>query len=178
MSHSFSMAQVKEFEGFLDINIAILRRRIAEYASSGQAFDLQRLLKHYVVDVLGEIAFGQSFGIQETDDEARIPPVVEHSLLAAVTGAWPSMTRTLKKWLPLVPNDKLRALFAGRKACADTASRCVARRLSALQDYRESGKLPPGERRDLLTNLILARDPETGALLTQTDLETEAFGFM
>jgi len=172
------MSQVKEFEGFLDTNIAILRRRIDAYASSGQVFDLQKLIQHYVVDVLGEIAFGQPFGVQETDDESRIPPVVEHSLLSATTGSWPRMTRTLKKWLPLVPNKQLRALFAGRQACADTASRSVVRRMSALQGYREAGKLPPGERKDLLTNLILARDPETGAFLTQADLETEAFGFM
>lgn len=178
MSHSFSMSYIKEFEGFLDINIAILKQRIAAYASSGQAFDLQRLIKHYVVDASGEIAFGQPFGVQETDDDARVPPVIDHSLLAAVTGAWPFMTMTLKKWLPLVPIQKLRRLFEGRKACVDLASRSVARRMSVLQAYRETGQLPPGERKDLLSNLILARDPDTGSFLTQADLETEAFGFI
>ena len=178
MSYSFSSSQIKEFEDFLDMHIAVLRRRIDSFASTGQVFDLQRLVKHYVVDVLGEIAFGQPFGVQETDDDSRVPPVVEHSLLSAVTGAWPRMTKRLKKWLPLVPNKKLHDLFAGRQACAQSASRSVARRMSILNDYRETGKLPPGERKDLLTNLIFAKDPETGAFLTQADLETEAFGFM
>lgn len=178
MSYSFSITYVKELEQFLDINIALLKQKITAYASSGQAFDLKKLLQYYVVDVLGELAFSQSFGIQEADDESLVPPVAEHTLLASVTGAWPSMTKTLKAWLPLLPYRPLQNLFEGRRACASLAAKCVEKRLSDLQDARESGKVPSGQRKDILTNLILARNPESGALLSKIDLQTEAFGFV
>ncbi|RDK43604.1 benzoate 4-monooxygenase cytochrome P450 [Aspergillus phoenicis ATCC 13157] len=175
MSHGFSMSYVKEMEQYLDVNIRILRDKIREHSSHNRAFDLKKALHYYVVDVLGELAFSQSFGIQETDDEARVPPVIEHSLLAAVTGAWPAMTTTLKKYFPLVPYKPLQQLFAGRKACADLASECVRRRLG---DFGGNGMSKSDDRKDILTNLILAKHPDTGEHLTQTDLETEAFGFI
>lgn len=177
MSHSFSISYVKEMERYLDANIKILRGKISEFAANKQEFDLKKALHYYVIDTLGELAFSQSFGIQVSDDASRVPPVIEHSLLAAVTGAWPMMTKRLKRWLPLVPHKGLKALFEGRKACADLASRCVNVRLNALRNSSES-KASATERKDILTNLINAKHPDTGKHLTQTDLETEAFGFM
>lgn len=178
MSHSFSMAYIKGMEVYLDQNIKLLKDNIATYCSSGQAFDLTQLLHFYVIDVLGELAFSQSFGVQETRDEGRIPPVKEHSLLSAATGAWPAMTFRLKRWLPMVPLKSLRALFQGRQACADLAAKCVERRLQDLQEARDDEVLAETQRKDILTNLILARHPDTGERLTKADLETEAFGFM
>lgn len=176
MSHSFSISYVKEMEKYLDENILLLRNKIAKYADRGETFDLKKLVQFYVIDVLGELAFSQSFGIQVADDEALVPPVIEHSLLAAVTGAWPAMTFTLKKWLPTIPHKGLQTLFRGRAACASLASRCVKRRIASLEEDKSKGT--DEHRKDILTNLILAKDPETGESLTQTDLETEAFGFM
>ncbi|PYH93842.1 cytochrome P450 [Aspergillus ellipticus CBS 707.79] len=159
-------------ETHLDANTRILKKKIAAFAASNQTFDLKKVLHYYVIDTLGELAFSQSFGVQESDDEARVPPVVEHSLLAAVTGAWPMMTVRLNKWLPLVPHQGLQKLIEGRKACADLASFSVAHQLQAVEEKGDLG------RKDILTNLILAKDPETGKSLTQTDIETEAFGFI
>ncbi|KAL3490374.1 cytochrome P450 [Aspergillus germanicus] len=176
MSHSFSASYVKEMEKYLDLNIAILKAKIHAYATTGQAFDLKKFLHYYVIDVLGELAFSQSFGVQEADDESLVPPVLEHSLLAAVTGAWPAMTMRLRRWLPYVPHGGLQKLLAGRKACADLASACVQRRLKGLEKAGEGGG--GEERKDILTNLIKAKHPETGARLTPIELETEAFGFI
>lgn len=179
MSHSFSLAYVKCMEVYLDMNIKILREKIARRCYDNQVFDLKQLLQFYVIDTLGELAFSQTFGVQLADDEALVPPVKEHSLLAAATGAWPSMIPTLKKWLPMLPSKWLRSLFEGRSACARLASRCVQKRLSDLNALKESDDATKAEqRKDILTNLILAKHPETGEHLTQTDLETEAFGFM
>ena len=179
MSYSFSTSYVKEMETYLDSNIAILKRRLTALSASGEAFDLKKVLHYYVIDTLGELAFSQSFGVQVADDENLVPPVVEHSLLAAVTGSWPLMTRTLKRYLPLVPHAGLQKLFQGRQACVDLASRSVRRRVEALRaEGKYDNKPDAGDRKDILTNLILARHPDTGARLTQTDLETEAFGFM
>ncbi|OGM48525.1 benzoate 4-monooxygenase cytochrome P450 [Aspergillus bombycis] len=176
MSHSFSLSYVKEMEPYLDLNIHILKEKIRRHCHQGDGFDLKKALHHYVVDTLGELAFSQSFGVQDADDESRVPPVVEHSLLAAVTGAWPIMTKTLKQILPAVPHSGLQRLIRGRKACADLASSCVKRRLQHLRSDNTTADVT--ERKDILTNLILAKDPGTGARFTQTDLETEAFGFI
>ncbi|KAL1634487.1 hypothetical protein SLS58_010640 [Diplodia intermedia] len=151
MSHSFSMSYVKEMEVLLDANVEILKEKISGFCDRQEAFDLKKLLHYYAIDVLGELAFSQSFGVQVADDETLVPPVKEHSLLAAVTGAWPLMTMRLKRWLPM-------------------------QRLDALKDGDPAAAA--GQRKDILTNLILATHPDTGEHLTQTDLETEAFGFI
>lgn len=177
MSHSFSISSVKKMEVYLDQNINLLRKKLEHLSDHDKPFDLKKVVHYYAIDVLGELAFSRSFGVQEADDESLVPPVVEHSLLAAATGAWPSMTYTLKKWLPKVPIDGLRRLFEGRAKCASLAASCVQRRMTALKDAKgnEHGS---SQRTDILTSLILAKHPDTGESLTQVDLETEAFGFM
>ena len=176
MSHSFSIASVRNMEQYLDANVKILRRQLAEYARRSDVFDLTRAIHYYVIDVLGELAFGQSFGVQESGDESLVPPVKEHSLLAAAIGSWPAMMSTLKRWLPKVPSPALQRLYAGRAAVVKTASSCVRERMSALQGAKDDDLI--SQRKDILTSLILAKDPETGARLTEADLRTEAFGFM
>lgn len=178
MSNSFSIANVKKMEQYLDDNIKILKRKLSGYSDRGEVFNLKKLLHFYVVDVLGELAFSQSFGLQEADDESLVPPVAEHSLLAAATGAWPAMTFTLKRWLPILPSRILKKLFEGRAACAALAASCVRRRVATLEKAKEDGEAEASSRKDILTSLITAKHPDTGERLTQIDLETEAFGFM
>ncbi|KAI0974698.1 cytochrome P450 [Xylaria arbuscula] len=177
ISHSFSMSSVKGMEHHLDANLKLMKQKLSQHAQTQDPFDLKKVLHYYVIDVLGELAFGQSFGVQASGDESLVPPVVEHSYLAAVTGAWPSMTRTLRKWLPRVPSRELRRLFEGRAACAALAACSVQRRMKDLKDTRNHDPSSV-ERKDILTSLILAKDPQTGLHLTQADLETEAFGFI
>jgi len=174
MSHSFSIASVKNMEPHLDVNVKILKDKLAGYCDSGEVFDFKKLIQFYVIDVLGELAFGQSFGIQESGDESRVPPVVEHILLAAITGSWPAMTVTLKRWLPNVPSRTLRRLFEGRAAVVKMASACVRDRMAAMQDAKQGNDAASAKRKDILTSLIQAN----GERLTQADLQIEAFGFM
>lgn len=161
----------------MDHNIKILKDKLRSYSTAGEVFNLKKVLHFYVIDVLGELAFSQTFGVQIADDESLVPPVKEHSLLSAATGAWPLMTKRLKRWLPLVPHEGLQKLFQGRQDCAKLAAKCVQTRLSALQNQTDDKDSSMG-RKDILTNLILAKHPDTGERLTQIDLETEAFGFM
>ncbi|KAI0133752.1 benzoate 4-monooxygenase cytochrome P450 [Xylariales sp. AK1849] len=180
MAHSFSISSVKGMEQYLDANIDIMRQKITKYADEQQIFDLQKVLHYYTIDVLGELAFSRSFGAQISDDESLVPPVVEHSWLAACTGAWPGMTATLKRWLPCIPHSGLRAMFKGRAECVELAAESVQQRLDALNQSKErdSESAIRSRRKDILTSLIQATDPETGEHLRQVDLETEAFGFI
>ena len=164
-------------EHYLDLNLKVLTEKIASFSSRDELFDLKKLLHYYTIDVLGELAFSQSFGVQISDDELLVPPVIEHSLLAAATGAWPARTQLLKRWLAKVPLKGLQSLFRGRAACAALASQCVRRRMAALNDIKDEDTQSE-HRKDILTNLILAKHPDTEKRLTQADLETEAFGFM
>lgn len=165
-------------EEYMDVNIRLLKDKLSKYSVDGRSFDLKKLLHYYVIDVLGELAFSQTFGVQIADDEAMVPPVVEHSLLAAATGSWPSMLAYLKKALPLVPYKPLSKLFAGRQAVIDLASRCVDRRRQELGHVGDDKELIKGQRKDILTSLMLARHPDTGQRLSDAELKAEAFGFM
>jgi cytochrome P450 len=70
-------------------------------------------------------------------------------------------------------------LFEGRAAVAKLAATCVQERLTALRNAKDlDDDAAAPERKDLLTSLILAKDPDTGERLSQIDLEAEAFGFM
>jgi len=165
-------------EQYIDANLSILKRKVYQEAVAGRAFDLKQFLHYYVIDVLGDLAFSKSFDLQVTNDISRVPPVKEHSLLASATGAWPSMLRWLKWFLPLLPVPAVQNLFSGRRKCAEVASKSVQRRLKEVQERDDEKNISVSQRTDLLTSLILAKHPDTGEHLTQTDLETEAFGFM
>ncbi|KAG7125195.1 Cytochrome monooxygenase like protein [Verticillium longisporum] len=172
MSHGFSISSVKEMEHYLDANVKLLRHKIAGFARDGRPFDLKKLFHYYTIDVLGELAFSRSFGVQVSDDESLVPRVVPHTLLGSVTGAWPSMTQRLKRWLPLVPHAGLQDLFRSRAEVTHLASECVERRLGQV---KEQGA---GHRPDILTRLIQAKHPDTGEHMPRIDLEAEAFGFL
>ncbi|KAF6824782.1 isotrichodermin C-15 hydroxylase [Colletotrichum plurivorum] len=174
MLHSFSISSVKGMEPYMDRNIEILRAKISALAEQDETFDLKKLLQFYVIDVLGELAFSRSFGAQASGDESRIPPVVPHTLLGSTIGAWPLMTATLKKWLPVVPTRAFKVLFEGRTKCARLAAECVQQRLDELERVTDE----KDQRTDILTNLIMARDPETGKRLSRPELEAEAFGMI
>jgi cytochrome P450 len=178
MSHAFSMTSIKDMEQYLDENIAILRQRITEACHANHAFDLKDLLHNYVIDVLGELAFSKSFDLQKTGDRSQVPPVKEHTLLGSALGAWPSLLHWLKWALPKLPIASIQSLFEGRRKCAELAARCVQNRLHEMKTEDRPGESNMRPRKDLLTTLIRAKHPETGARLTQMDLETEAFGFM
>ncbi|KEF54633.1 uncharacterized protein A1O9_09075 [Exophiala aquamarina CBS 119918] len=178
MSHAFSMTNIKSMEQYIDANLSILKGKIYNEAVAERAFDLKKFLHYYVVDVLGDLAFSKSFDLQVTEDESRVPPVKEHSLLAAATGAWPAMLHWLKWALPYLPVAAVQNLLSGRRACAELASKSVQRRLEEVKGRHHEKNICIPERKDLLTSLILAKHPDTGEHLTQTDLETEAFGFI
>ncbi|KAE8359468.1 cytochrome P450 [Aspergillus caelatus] len=133
MSHKFSLSYVKEMGEYLDLNLRIPTDKTRFQIERGEVFDLKKALHYYVSDVLGELAFSQSFGVQEADDDSLIPLVIEHSFLAAVTGVWPAVTMTLKRWLPLR----------------------TARRLSAALWYSKGLRRSPVEMRERLKPIDL-----------------------
>lgn len=168
MAHAFSMTSVRDMENFVDQHLEKLIQNLDTFARTGDAFDLKDYVAYYVLDVLGELAFSRSFDAQDFRDPRRLPPINDHIYLACLMGMMPSIMPLFKKVAPHLPLAWFQSLFQARKQLKDTTAECVARRIhSHIND-----------RKDLLTNLINAEDPETGAKLTELEINTEAFAML
>lgn len=162
------MQSVKEMEEYIDKHIEKLLENLADRAKTGEAFDIKDLLAFYMLDVLGDLAFSQSFNAQTDQAPEKLPPINDHVFLACLMGMMPEMLSYLRAAAAWMPFPWLRRLFRARAQLKTLTAQCVRRRL----DEKVSG------RKDLLTSLIDAVDPVTGAKLTEIDISTEAFAMM
>ena len=168
MAHAFSFQSIEEMESNIDKHIALLCRNLDAYAKTGQVFDLKEIIAFYMVDLLGELAFSQSFNAQTEKAAERLPPINDHIYLACLMGQFPEMMPLLKKVAPWTPWPWLQRLFTARQKLKNLTASCVRRRMSEKLD----------DRKDLLTCLINAVDPDTGAKLTELNINTEAFAMV
>ncbi|KAF5966130.1 hypothetical protein FBULB1_11832 [Fusarium bulbicola] len=168
MAHAFSLKSIREMEHFVDRHILKLRENLDHFSDTKQVFDLKDMIAFYVFDVLGELAFSRSFDSQDERDIARLPPINGHIYLACMMGMTPEALPWIKKALPFIPIPWLRRLFNARAQLRDLTAACVRRRI-------EGG---PSDRKDLLSSLLVAVDPETGSKLTELDINTEAFAMI
>ena len=159
----FSMPSIRSMEGIMDSRYAILRQQLDRFAESEETFDLRRYITYCIVDILGELAFGQAFGNQEAEDPAKIPPVSE--------ALWGSCVAVQ---VPLADDD-----FAWLRDRAPIAE--LSKTLSALNlmiplaakqiKLREEKEL---DRDDILGKLIAAREEKTGQPLTLQQIVAES----
>ena len=168
MSHAFSMNSIREMESFIDTHLQRLLDNLQHLAKTGETFDLKDYISYYVLDVLGELAFSRSFDAQIAQNPAHLPPINDHIYLSCLMGMMPSLMPTFKTIAPRLPIPWFRSLFQARKRLKDLTAECVSRRLQNSND----------DRKDLLTGLIRAVDPETGAKLTELEINTEAFAML
>lgn len=168
MAHAFSLSSIKEMEFYIDTHLSKLLDNLDHFCETGEAFDLKQFIAFYVLDILGELAFSRSFDAQKHKDPERLPPINNHIYLACLIGMMPEAIPILKVVASWAPIPWLRALFDARKQLKDLTAECVARRMHTNVDARK----------DLLTNLINSVDQETGAKLTELDINTEAFAMM
>ena len=155
-------------EFYIDKHLVILRKNLDHFSDNGEGFDFKELIAFFVIDVLGELAFSESFDSQTDRSPDKLPPINDHIYLACLMGMMPEMMPLLKAVAPWIPHPWLQRLFGARKQLRDLTARCVRTRLN------EKGLA----RKDLLTCLINAVDPESGAKLTELDISTEAFAMV
>ncbi|KAL4895982.1 cytochrome P450 [Aspergillus ambiguus] len=166
LSHGFSQASIEKLQPLIDGQMGILIQKLRGYAETGEVFDLKETISLYVLDILGDLAFSRSFGAQLTGEAEQIPAINDHLLLSCVIGELPcqNLLKTLARWSPV---PWMRRLVHSRnnlkKICAD----CVKYKIAH-----------PAERRDLLQCLVEAKDPETGASLTEQEINSEAFAML
>ena len=152
----------------MDKHLQRLLDNLGSFAATGDVFDLKDYFAYYVLDVLGELAFSQSFDTQLKHDRNALPPINDHLYLGSLMGLMSTWIPTFNKVAPSLPWPWVQRLFQARKQLKDIAAVCVSRRMHS----------PIGDRKDLLTSLIKAQDPETGAKLTELEINTEAFAML
>ncbi|KEF63430.1 uncharacterized protein A1O9_01408 [Exophiala aquamarina CBS 119918] len=168
LAHGFSVASLKQMEATFDIHITNLVERVRQAAETGLPLDLKSAFAFYGYDVTGQLAFDTEFSTQSRHDPTELPPLNDHFLLGNVYGSVANLLPQIKictSWIPWV-----RSLQQSRKKLAQTASDCVRH---AIANHKKDGPA-----RTLLTSLIDAKDPETGATLSVSEINSEAFGFL
>jgi hypothetical protein len=103
-------------ESYIDGCLSQLIDALDRFAAKGDVIDLKCWIRLYIFDVLGELAFSQSFGALRTGDESVIPPVTEHVRLATVVGQIPEYTTELIKLMSFAPIPWIQRLYKGRAA--------------------------------------------------------------
>lgn len=155
-------------EVVFDEHITNLVSKVESYAASGAVLDLKEALSFYGYDFTGHISFNKHFNTQQLSDPKSLPPLNGHLLLGNLYGTVAHLLphiRTVTAWHP-----EIRRLIRSRKELAAEAAKHVS---DALQNHKEDEKV-----RTLMTSLIDAKDPETGAKLDLAELNAEAFAFL
>ncbi|KAF2092698.1 cytochrome P450 [Rhizodiscina lignyota] len=171
MAHGFSTASMTAMETVFDRHALNLRTKLDKYAETGEIFDLKTVLAFYAYDVLGELAFSTQFNSQVQDDPELLPPINDHIFLASLYGSLPSLLPYSMRWSQYLPIPWLQGLMRSRLKIRNTVSECVGK------EIREQTNRPD-KSKNLLTQLIAATDPETGAKLTEEEICSEAFAFL
>jgi cytochrome P450 len=158
LAHGFSQVSIQNLEYILDGQLNILLDKIRHYAKAGEDFDLKDSIARYILYILGDVAFSRSFDTQTTRSLEALNAINGHLNLACVIGQLPNqnIAKTIVAWSRVGWIKRLTKSRANLKAiCANH----VARRISK-----------PSGRKDLLQSLIDAKDPDTGAKLTELDI--------
>lgn len=145
----------------------ILVDKLQTLAKTGEVFDFKHMLSLYVFDILGEVAFGRSFGAQDREGELpELSAINDHLLLAGVIGELPFQGLS-KTFARLSPVPWMRRLVKSRNDLKIICGNCVKYKIE-----NTSG------RPDVLKSLVEATDPESGARLTEQEINSEAFAVL
>lgn len=171
MAHGFSTASMTGMEVVFDRHTMNLREKLESYAETGEIFDLKVIFAFYAYDVLGELAFSTQFNSQQLDDPAQLPPINDHIFLASLYGSLPSLLPYSMRWSRYLPIPWLQGLLRSRLKIRNKVSECVRKEIVEQKER-------PDKNKNLLTHLIAAKDPDTGAELTEDEICSEAFAFL
>jgi cytochrome P450 len=173
LSHAFSDRALKGMEGYILNQIRIF---CAQIGSSPQPLDMASQCDYLTGDVLGDLCFGTSFGMQEKPGNRFIPDLVQKSakmaLLVSPSHAQIVPYRTLTTpqscTMPAIGNWKLdnilfRELTEKRAVYAKYCMAFAAQRTKATTD-----------RKDFFHYLLNAKDPETGEGFAMPELWAES----
>lgn len=157
-------------EPYIDGCMLKLIARLDQAAEQSETIDLKMWIAFFVVDVLGELAFSRPFGLLDSGNPDEMPPILEHVLLATMSGEVPGLIPYVNKVTPYIPFPPLQRMIKGRIALRQMAIHSVHNVMANKSD-----------RKDLLGRLLEEVETGTdskGQSFDLVDVQTEAFGFI
>ncbi|KAF2462870.1 cytochrome P450 monooxygenase [Lindgomyces ingoldianus] len=175
VAHSFSAQSLLSFEPFIDLTLNKFVKRMDEFASTQEPCEIYFWFELFTMDLMGELALGNNFGVLDAAKPARYSTLVEQSQrFANHSGLLPFGKLNVKvlSWFPL-PN--IQRLYRARLEYLEYARVALEKR---FHDERKK-LLPSGRpRQDIMQRFIEARDPETGRQMDFDELRAETSSLM
>lgn len=155
LSPAFSIKSLNDMEPIVRFVVSDFLEKLSDMAKSGESADFLKLYSLFTGDVIGQVAFGESWGLVKQGHSE----VLEHSE-RMIRGAM--FRGALGSWAPLVA----RYVKIVRESI-DSARYMEEYAMKVAQD-RRSGRTEP--RDDLLQRICDTVDPETGEKLTDKEV--------
>ncbi len=175
VANGFSMQTLYHFETYVDATLTKFMAKMDDFAATGQPFDIYFWYELFTMDLMGELALGNNFGVIEAGKPARYSTLVELSQrFGNLSGMLPfgKWNVTVLSWVPL---PYIRRLWRARVEYLDYARQALEKR---FRDDRTQ-VLPSGKpRQDIMQRFIEARDPETGHRMDYNELRAETSSLM
>lgn len=175
VAHSFSAQTLLSFEPYVDRTLDKFVRKMDVFAGTKEPFDIYFWFELFTMDLMGELALGNNFGVLEVGKPARYSSLVEQSQrYGNLSGMLPFGKHNVKilSWVPLPYVQKL---WQARVEYLEYARTALERR---FQDERRH-VLPSGKpRQDIMQRFIEAQDPETGQRMDFPELRAETSSLM
>jgi benzoate 4-monooxygenase len=175
VAHGFSAQNLLLFEPFVDNMLEKFIRKMDDFAQRQEPFDIYFWFELFTMDLMGELALGNNFGVIEAGKPARFSTLVEQSQrFGNLSGLLPFGKRSVKilSWVPLPYVQKL---WKARVEYLDYARIALEKR---FQDDRRQITPTGKPRQDIMQRFIEAQDPETGAKMDFAELRAETSSLM
>jgi len=167
LTYVFSQANVLAMEEYMNTEMRQFRGYLERAAETGQPLDLKSLIHWLVIDVLGDLGFGKSFGMLACGDNNQAPHLEYHLRVGSIGGTMPWLLPYIRKYGKYMPIKWVSGAVEARDKLKKLAAQAVDDAINHKSD-----------RKDILGVLVDAVDTETGKPLSRIELEAEAFGFI
>ncbi|KAM0788765.1 hypothetical protein ACM66B_002856 [Microbotryomycetes sp. NB124-2] len=171
-SPAFTMNYLVKLESFvdkcLDDLMALLNREVERSKDGVATIEMAETLQLLALDVVGELAFGESFHLCETgrDVQGWLPIFHGYTASACLSGTQPWIGGLMKKVA------QLRWGKVGAAALAQRARDCVQQRVKQMRATKEKEGVEE-ERQDILAKLFAAKNPD-GSIFTLNQVTAAA----
>lgn len=175
VAHSFSAQSLLSFEPFIDKTLEKFMAKMDKFAETGVPFDIYFWFELFTMDLMGELALGNNFGVLDAGKPARYSSLVEQSQRFANHSGLLPFGKFNVKVLSWVPLPGIQRLYKGRLEYLEYARQALEKRFH--EDRKQI--LPSGKpRQDIMQRFIEARDPETGQQMDFEELRAETSSLM
>lgn len=175
VAHGFSAQSLQSFEPLIDMTMVKFMAIMDKFAKSRESFDIYFWFELFTMDLMGELALGNNFGVLEAGKPARYSTLVEHSQRFANHSGLLPFGKLNVKVLSWVPIPSIQRLYKARLEYLEYAKVALEKR------FREDRNqlLPSGKpRQDIMQRFIEARDPESGQTMGFDELRAETSSLM